>query len=96
MNPEPFISCSRSDRTTRRNSVGLWVHFKILSTLGTRHIVTYQLHSNKSESMLDRVAAMTNSFILISPIGFQLIISVIKNIGVKISKQNLSIFCFLL
>ncbi|MDR0719394.1 MAG: ribose-phosphate diphosphokinase, partial [Treponema sp.] len=50
---EPFISCSRSDRTTRRNSVGLWVHFKILASLGTRHIITYQLHSNKSESMLD-------------------------------------------
>jgi len=50
---EPFISCSRSDRTTRRNSVGLWIHFKILASLGVRHIVTYQLHSNKSESMLD-------------------------------------------
>ena len=50
---EPFISCSRSDRTTRRNSVGLWVHFKILASLGVKHIVTYQLHSNKSESMLD-------------------------------------------
>jgi ribose-phosphate pyrophosphokinase len=50
---EPFISCSRSDRTTRRNSVGLWVHFKILAGLGVRHIVTFQLHSNKSESMLD-------------------------------------------
>ena len=50
---EPFISCSRSDRKTRRNSVGLWVHFKILASLGVKHIVTYQLHSNKSESMLD-------------------------------------------
>ena len=50
---EPYISCSRSDRTTRRNSVGLWVHFKILSSLGVNHVVTYQLHSNKSESMLD-------------------------------------------
>jgi ribose-phosphate pyrophosphokinase len=50
---EPYISCSRSDRTTRRNSVGLWIHFKILASLGVRHIVTYQLHSNKSESMLD-------------------------------------------
>jgi ribose-phosphate pyrophosphokinase len=50
---EPFVSCSRSDRTTRRNSVGLWVHFKILSSLGANHIVTYQLHSDKSKSMLD-------------------------------------------
>ena len=50
---EPYISCSRSDRRTRRNSVGLWVHFKILASLGVKHIITYQLHSNKSESMLD-------------------------------------------
>jgi ribose-phosphate pyrophosphokinase len=50
---EPFISCSRSDRTTRRSSVGLWVHVKTLSSLGTGHIVTYQLHSDKSKSMVD-------------------------------------------
>jgi ribose-phosphate pyrophosphokinase len=50
---EPYISCSRSDRTTRRNSVGLWVHFKTLASLGVKHITTYQLHSNKSVSMLD-------------------------------------------
>ena len=50
---EPYISCSRSDRRTRRNSVGLWIHFKTLDTLGVRHIITFQLHSNKSESMLE-------------------------------------------
>ena len=50
---EPFVSCSRSDRAARRSSVGLWVHLKILSSLGARHIVTYQLHSDKSKSMLD-------------------------------------------
>ena len=50
---EPFISCSRSDRTTRRGSVGLWVHLKILSSLGVRHIITFQLHSDKSKTMLD-------------------------------------------
>ncbi|MDR2479327.1 MAG: ribose-phosphate diphosphokinase [Treponema sp.] len=50
---EPFVSCSRSDRTTRRSSVGLWVHVKILASLGVRHIVTYQLHSDKSKSMVD-------------------------------------------
>jgi ribose-phosphate pyrophosphokinase len=33
--------------------VGLWVHFKTLSSLGTKHILTYQLHSDKSKSMLD-------------------------------------------
>ena len=50
---EPYMSCSRSDRTTRRSSVGLWGHLKILSSLGARHFVTYQLHSDKSQSMLD-------------------------------------------
>jgi ribose-phosphate pyrophosphokinase len=50
---EPFVSCSRSDRTARRSSVGLWVHLKTLVSLGTKHIVTYQLHSDKSKSMLD-------------------------------------------
>jgi ribose-phosphate pyrophosphokinase len=50
---EPFISCSRSDRTMRRSSVGLWVHLKTLSSLGAKHIVTFQLHSDKSKTMLD-------------------------------------------
>ncbi|MDR0567937.1 MAG: ribose-phosphate diphosphokinase [Spirochaetaceae bacterium] len=50
---EPFVSCSRSDRTTGRSSVGLWVHFKTLMSLGTQHIVTYQLHSDKSKSIID-------------------------------------------
>jgi len=50
---EPFISCSRSDRSLRRSSVGLWVHVKTLASLGTQHIVTYQLHSDKSRSMVD-------------------------------------------
>jgi ribose-phosphate pyrophosphokinase len=50
---EPFVSCSRSDRTTRRGSVGLWVHFKTLASLGAQHIVTYQLHSDKSKTILD-------------------------------------------
>ncbi|MDR0403845.1 MAG: ribose-phosphate diphosphokinase [Treponema sp.] len=50
---EPFVSCSRSDRTARRSSVGLWIHLKVLSSLGVRHFVTYQLHSDKSKSMLD-------------------------------------------
>jgi ribose-phosphate pyrophosphokinase len=57
---EPFISCSRSDRTTRRSSVGLWVHIKILSSLGTSHIVTYQLHSDKSKSMVDPTVCLVD------------------------------------
>jgi ribose-phosphate pyrophosphokinase len=50
---EPYVSCARSDRTFRRNSVGLWVHLKILTSLGVRQYVTYQLHSDKSRSMVD-------------------------------------------
>jgi len=50
---EPFVSCARSDRTLRRSSVGLWVHLKTLVSLGAQHILTYQLHSDKSKSMLD-------------------------------------------
>lgn len=52
---EPYISSSRSDRTTRRSSVGLWVHLKTLTSLGASHIVTFQLHSDKSKTMLDPV-----------------------------------------
>jgi ribose-phosphate pyrophosphokinase len=50
---EPFVSCSRSDRTARRSSVGLWVHLKTLVSLGATHFITFQLHSDKSKSMLD-------------------------------------------
>ena len=50
---EPFMSCSRSDRAARRSSVGLWVHIKTLTSLGAQHIITYQLHSDKSKSMVD-------------------------------------------
>ncbi len=50
---EPYCSCGRSDRTTRRNSVGLFVHYKTLMSLGVDHILTYQLHSDKSRTMVD-------------------------------------------
>jgi len=50
---EPFCSPSRSDRLTRRNSVGLWLHFKILMSLGINHYITFQLHSEKSKTFID-------------------------------------------
>jgi ribose-phosphate pyrophosphokinase len=50
---EPFVSCSRSDRAATRGSVGLWIHFKILYSLGAEQIITFQLHSDKSKSMID-------------------------------------------
>jgi len=57
---EPYMSSSRSDRTTRRSSVGLWTHLKILSSLGARHFVTYQLHSDKSQAMIDPVRCVVD------------------------------------
>lgn len=50
---EPYMSCSRSDRSTRRNSVGLWVHAKILVSLGANQIISYQMHSDKSRTIMD-------------------------------------------
>lgn len=50
---EPYITCSRSDRTTKRNSVGFWVHYKTMISLGADHLVTYQLHSDKSKTIID-------------------------------------------
>lgn len=50
---EPYCSSSRSDRTTRRNSVGFWMHYKTLASLGVNHIVTYNLHSDKSRTVVD-------------------------------------------
>jgi ribose-phosphate pyrophosphokinase len=50
---EPYCSPGRSDRLTRRNSVGLWLHFKILMSLGIDHYITFQLHSEKSKTFID-------------------------------------------
>ena len=50
---EPYCSPGRSDRLTRRNSVGLWLHFKILISLGIDHYITFQLHSDKSKTFID-------------------------------------------
>lgn len=50
---EPYCSPARSDRLTRRNSVGLWVHFKTLVSLGIDHYITFQLHSEKSKTAVD-------------------------------------------
>jgi ribose-phosphate pyrophosphokinase len=50
---EPYVSCSRSDRTTRRNSVGFWIHYKTLTSLGCNHLIAYQMHSDKSKTIVD-------------------------------------------
>ncbi|MGO9410316.1 MAG: ribose-phosphate diphosphokinase [Spirochaetia bacterium] len=50
---EPYCSPGRSDRLTRRNSVGLWLHFKVLLSLGINHYITFQLHSEKSKTFID-------------------------------------------
>ncbi len=50
---EPYCSPARSDRTIGRNSVGLWIHYKILMSLGVKYIISYQLHSDKSKTIID-------------------------------------------
>lgn len=52
---EPYCSPARSDRSLGRNSVGIWLHYKILSNLGVNIMITYQLHSDKTKSMFDPV-----------------------------------------
>lgn len=52
---EPYCSPGRSDRPTRRNSVGLWMHLKTLVELGVDHYLTFQLHSEKSRTFIDPV-----------------------------------------
>ncbi len=50
---EPYLSCSRSDHAMKRNSVGLWVHYKTLVSLGTTHLISWQMHSDKSRTIFD-------------------------------------------
>jgi ribose-phosphate pyrophosphokinase len=57
---EPYCSPGRSDRLTRRNSVGLWLHFKILISLGIDHYITFQLHSEKSKTFIDPVLCVVD------------------------------------
>ena len=69
---EPYMSCSRSDRTTRRSSVGLWAHLKILSSLGAKHFITYQLHSDKSQAMIDPARCVIDDIPAISLLKLRL------------------------
>ena len=78
---EPYMSCSRSDRTTRRSSVGLWAHLKILSSLGARHFVTYQLHSDKSQAMIDPARCVIDDIPAISLLKQRLCDVYIRDIG---------------
>jgi ribose-phosphate pyrophosphokinase len=57
---EPYCSPGRSDRLTRRNSVGLWLHFKVLIGLGINHYITFQLHSEKSKTFIDPVLCVVD------------------------------------
>jgi ribose-phosphate pyrophosphokinase len=78
---EPYMSCSRSDRTTRRSSVGIWVHLQTLSSLGVRHFVTYQLHSDKSQAMLDPVRCVIDDIPAITLLKQRLCDVYIKDIA---------------
>jgi ribose-phosphate pyrophosphokinase len=79
---EPYVSCARSDRTTRRSSVGLWVHLKILAGLGVRHFVTYQLHSDKSRSMVDPTICLVDDIPALTLLKRYLCDVYIRNTGV--------------
>ena len=57
---EPYCGPARSDRLTRRNSVGLWVHFKIIISLGIDHYITFQLHSEKSKTFIDPASCVVD------------------------------------
>ncbi len=63
---EPYTSCSRSDRATRRTSVGTWIHFKTMISLGMDHYITFQLHSDKSKTILDPTKAYIDDMPAIS------------------------------
>jgi ribose-phosphate pyrophosphokinase len=78
---EPFASCSRSDRTTRRGSVGLWIHIKTLISLGVSHYITYQLHSDKSKSMVDPVICSFDDIPALNLLKRYLCDTYIKNLG---------------
>jgi len=78
---EPFVSCSRSDRTTRRGSVGLWVHIKTLTSLGVNHYITYQLHSDKSKSMVDPVTCSFDDIPALNLLKRYICETYIKNLG---------------
>lgn len=65
---DPYCSPARSDRSIGRNSVGLWLHYKILMSLGIDSLLTYQLHSDKSKSIMDP----NHSFIEDFPASIQL------------------------
>ncbi len=54
---EPYCTSARSDRATRRSSVGIWVHFKTMIQLGMDHYITLQLHSDKSKTIIDPTVA---------------------------------------
>ena len=90
---EPYMSCSRSDRTTRRSSVGLWAHLKILSSLGARHFVTYQLHSDKSQSMLDPARCVIDDIPAITLLKKRLCDVYIRNLETLNNLRNNWAFC---
>ncbi len=54
---EPFVGSARSDRPTRRNSIGVWIHYKTLCSLGVDHFLTFQLHSDKTRTIIDPMVA---------------------------------------
>ncbi len=91
---EPYISCSRSDRTTRRNSVGLWVHYKTMISLGADHLITYQLHSDKSKTIIDPCLCAVDDVPAVSLLQLYLCDTVIKTVSeLKTNVRDNWLFC---
>lgn len=91
---EPYMSCSRSDRTTRRNSVGIWIHYKTMISLGMDHLITYQIHSDKSKTIFDPCLCSVDDVPAVSLLQKYLCDSVIRDIGVLETQVSDSwLFC---
>lgn len=78
---EPYVSASRSDRATKRNSVGTWIHFKLLSSLGADGLICFQLHSDKTKTLADPSAFSIDDIPLSPLISKRLCDSAIPDLG---------------
>jgi ribose-phosphate pyrophosphokinase len=91
---EPYISCSRSDRTTRRNSVGMWIHYKTMISLGANHLLTYQLHSDKIKTVFDPCLCSVDDVHAVSLLQKYLCETAIKNTSILHTEvKNDWLFC---
>ena len=75
----PYFSSSRSDRLTKRNSVGFWIDYKIMLSLGVNRIITFQLHSRVSKTIVDPTLCAMDDIPVIPAMQEYLTINYISN-----------------